>query len=79
MFVGEARSLPLSGAPEIFECDAFQSFTGKAYYRLNDVTILQHPSCLRKSVNYGHKSFYSTVLRWQNFKTIIFAIDAQAQ
>ncbi len=51
MFVGKARSLPVSLAPEI-------CFTRKHQTKLERLARDKHSRYLRKIVNYGHKKFY---------------------
>ncbi len=60
MFVGEYRSLPLSGAPERCLTRVGSGLTRKNLTRLERLARDKHPSLLRKSVNYDHKKFYST-------------------
>jgi hypothetical protein len=67
MFVGEARSLPKSGAPERFFTRVGSSLTRKHQTRLERLAKDKHPRLLRKSVNYGRKKFYSTGPRSDKF------------
>ncbi len=62
MFVGEARSLPWSGAPERSFTRVGSGLTRKRKTRLEKLAVHKHSSLLRKSVNYGRKIFYSTGL-----------------
>jgi hypothetical protein len=56
--VGEARSLPLSGAPEwCFTWDG-SGLTCKHQTKLVRLAMDKHSSLLRKSVNYCRKKFY---------------------
>ncbi len=55
-FVGEARSLPLRGAPEISFTWVRSSLICKHQTRLERLARDKHSSLLQKSVNYGQKS-----------------------
>ncbi len=57
IFVGEARSLPLSGAPERYFTQVASGLSCKHQTRLERLAMDKHSSLLRKSVNYGRKSF----------------------
>ncbi len=59
MFVGEARSLPLSGAPERWFTQVGSSLTHKYQTRLERLNRDKHSSLLQKSVSYGQKKFYN--------------------
>ncbi len=54
MFVGKARSLPLSGEPERY---FNQIFSGKYYTRLEKFARDKHFNLVQKFVNYGRKFF----------------------
>jgi hypothetical protein len=60
MFVGEARSLPKSGAPERFFTRVGSSLTQKHQAKLERLAKDKHPSLLWKSEKYGRKKSYST-------------------
>jgi hypothetical protein len=57
MFVGEARKLPWSEAPERCFTQVGSSLTRKHSTSLEKLARDKHPSLLRISVNYGQKSF----------------------
>ena len=57
IFVGKARSLPYSGAPERFFDRVGSCFINSHLTRLERLVMDKHSSLLRKLVNYGEKSF----------------------
>ncbi len=57
MFVGKAKSLHASGASEMCFIHLGSSLTFKHQTRLERLAMDKHSSLLRKSVNYGQKSF----------------------
>ncbi len=61
VFVGEARSLPQSGAPERSITRVGSSLTHKHQTRLERLDRDKPFSTFRKSVNYSSKKFYRTV------------------
>jgi hypothetical protein len=65
MFVGEARSLPYSGAPE--RCLTWEAPALPANIRLGGKGLLgTNTSLLQKSINYGDKSFIEPASGGQN-------------
>ncbi len=60
IFVGEVRSLPQSGAPRWCFTQVGSGLTCIHKTRLERLARDKHSSLLQKSVNYGHKKFYST-------------------
>ncbi len=74
MFVREARSLPLSVAPERCLTWGGSGLTSKYLTRLERLPRDNHSSLLRKSVNYNRKTFYSTGTRVNVIKLIKFPL-----
>jgi hypothetical protein len=56
--VGEARSLPKSGAPEMCFTQVGSGLTCKHQTRLDSLARDKHSSLIRKIVNYDRKKFY---------------------
>ncbi len=69
MFVGKARGLFQSEAPESCFNWVSSGLTSKYYTRLESLARGKPSSLLRKSVNYGRKRFYSTGPWCQGYKT----------
>ncbi len=59
MFVGKARSLPWSGAPEMCFTRIGSGLTQKHRTRLEKNASDKHSNLFQKSENYGHKKFYN--------------------
>ncbi len=78
MFVGKARSLPYSAAPESYATWGGSGLTYKPYTRLERLAREKHSSFLRKFVNYGRKKFnnigprrwsiWRSWRRWRNLR-----------
>ncbi len=60
IFVGEAKSLPLRGAPKRCFTWIGYGLTHKRWTRLERLARDKHSSLSQKNVNCGHKKFYNT-------------------
>jgi hypothetical protein len=74
LFVGKARSLSYSEAPERLVNRAASCFTNIHLTRLERLANDVRSSLLRKLVNYGRKKFYSTGARGLFKKNFFFEI-----
>jgi hypothetical protein len=60
MFVGEAKNLPYSGAPEQYFTHVGSGLTQKYKVRFERLAMVKHTNLLRKLVNYRRKKSYNT-------------------
>ncbi len=74
MFVGKAKSIPKSGAPEMCFTQVGSGLTHKYQARLEKNPRGKYSSLLQKSVNYGRKKFCNIGLRNKYFCTVIFKV-----
>ncbi len=79
MFVGKARGLPQSGAPERGFTLICPNLAQKHWTRLEVLAWDKNSECLQKSLNYGRTKVYSTGPMLCNFSQISINIWSEPE